>query len=279
MAGDSRFLVGRTAWITGGGSGQGRAIALALAAAGANVALGSFLSSRARPLGEATYYPDASELDEVRRDAEALGVSAFAAHLDVCDAAGVRAFRAEAEKAVGDIDILVNAAGVTAEQGVRGHPEDLWLRILDVNLNGAFRATRECLPGMTRRGWGRIVNIASTAASVGWKDNPAYCASKSGLLGLTRCVGLEGAAHGVTCNAVSPTWVKTGLMRADAAQLARAENRGRDADKVVAALAADNPQGRMLEPEETASAVLWLCGDGARGVNAENITLSGGALW
>ena len=279
MSGDRRFLAGRTAWVTGGGSGQGRAIVLALAGAGANVAAGSLLSDHAKPLGEATYYPDGGELEKVRREAEALGVSAHCGRLDVCDAGSVREFHAEAARALGEIDILVNAAGVTGEQGVRGHPEDLWLRIINTNLNGAFRTTRECLPGMMRRGWGRVVNIASTAATVGWRDNPAYCASKSGLLGLTRCAALEGAAHGVTCNAISPTWVKTGLMKADVAQLARAENGGRDAAAVESAIAAENPQGRMLEPEETAAIVLFLCGEGARGVNAENITMSGGALW
>ncbi len=99
----------------------------------------------------------------------------------------INTFLADAEQPAAPPDILVNAAGTTAEQPVSGHSDELWLKIIDTNLNGAFRMMRELLPGMIARKWGRIVNIGSTAATVGWKDNPAYCASKSGLLGLTRC--------------------------------------------------------------------------------------------
>ncbi len=122
------------------------------------------------------------------------GTRVYAAHLDVRDSEVTNRFVAEAQAAIGPADILVNAAGTTAEQPVCGHSDALWDKIVDTNLTGAFRVTRAVLPGMIERGWGRIVNIGSTAASVGWKDNPAYCASKAGLLGLTRCVALEGAA-------------------------------------------------------------------------------------
>ena len=206
-------------------------------------------------------------------------MEAFARHLDVCDPRSIEAFCTAATAALGEIDIQVNAAGITVEQPVTGHPEDLWLKVIDTNLSGAFRLARACLPGMMARGWGRIVNIASTAATVGWQDNPAYCASKAGLVGLTRCIGLEGAARGVTCNAISPTWVRTGLMDADVAQLAAREGRGRSAADVIAGIARDNPQGRIIEADETAALALWLCRDEAKGINCENITLSGGALW
>jgi NAD(P)-dependent dehydrogenase (short-subunit alcohol dehydrogenase family) len=88
-----------------------------------------------------------------------------------------------------------------------GHPDDYWFRTMDVNLNGPYRTIKACLPAMIERKWGRIVNLASTAANVGADDHAAYCASKSGLLGLTRCVALEGAPHGVTCNAINPGFV------------------------------------------------------------------------
>ena len=127
----------------------------------------------------------------------------------------IKSFIESAAAHCGPFDILVNAAGTTAEQPVCGHTDELWLKIIDTNLNGAFRMTRELLPGMIARKWGRVINIGSTAASVGWKDNPAYCASKAGLLGLTRCVALEGAAHGVSCVDDQPDM---GRNRTDAAQ-------------------------------------------------------------
>ena len=173
--------------------------------------------------------PARTRSTRVRSALSAHGTKVHAAHLDVRDSDLTNRFVAEAEAAIGPADILVNAAGTTAEQPVCGHSDALWNKIVDTNLTGAFRATRAVLPGMIGRGWGRIVNIGSTAASVGWKDNPAYCASKAGLLGLTRCVALEGAAHGVTCVMISPTWVETELMRRNVAQVVEREGKGRTA--------------------------------------------------
>ena len=186
---------------------------------------------------DAAYYPGADEIERVRSALAAHGIKVHAAHLDVRDSAVTDRFTAEAEAAIGPADILVNAAGTTAEQPVCGHSDELWDKIVDTNLTGAFRVTRAVLPGMIERGWGRIVNIGSTAASVGWKDNPAYCASKAGLLGLTRCVALEGAPHGVTCVMISPTWVETELMRRNVAQVVEREGKGRSAEEAMAEIA------------------------------------------
>ena len=139
--------------------------------------------------------------------------------------------------------------------------------------------TRALLPGMIGKGFGRIINIGSTAASVGWKDNPAYCASKAGLLGLTRCVALEGAPHGVTCVMISPTWVETDLMRRDVAEIVQREARGRSVEQAMADIASENPQGRILQTDEIAALALYLCSDAARGITMENIQVTGGALW
>ena len=195
------------------------------------------------------------------------------------DGPGVDRFVRAAQAVTGPIDILVNAAGTTAEQPVCGHSDELWSKIIDTNLTGAFRMIRALLPGMIERRWGRIINIGSTAASVGWKDNPAYCASKSGLLGLTRCVALEGAAHGVTCVMISPTWVETELMRRNLEQVVEREGRGRSAAEAMAEIASRNPQGRIIQPSEIAALAVFLCGEGARGVTMENIQITGGALW
>lgn len=274
-----KSLAGRSAIVTGGLTGQGLAVAQALAAEGANVAAGSYVGAAQGRAGDAAAYPEQEKVALVREKLSAKGVKAFAGHLDVRDTPSITAFIHNAQKGCGPADILVNAAGTTAEQPVSGHSDDLWLKIIDTNLNGAFRMIRELLPGMINRGWGRIINIGSTAASVGWKDNPAYCASKSGLLGLTRCVALEGAPNGVTCVMISPTWVETELMHRNVAQLVEREGKGRAPADAMADIAEQNPQKRIIQPDEIAALTVFLCGEGARGITAENIQITGGALW
>ena len=273
------ILTGRTALITGGLTGQGLAIATALAEAGANVAVGSYVGATHGRSGDAAAYPESAEIERVRAMLSAKGVKAYAAHLDVRHSDQIRNLTQQVATLCGPIDILVNAAGTTAEQPVCGHTDELWDKIIDTNLTGAFRMTREVLPGMIARKWGRIVNIGSTAASVGWKDNPAYCASKSGLLGLTRCVALEGAPHGVTANTVSPTWVETELMTRNLAQVIAREGKGRTLAAAMADIARENPQGRIIQPGEVAATVAFLCSDGAKGITGENIQITGGAHW
>ena len=272
-------LSGRSAVVTGGFSGMGFAIATALAEAGANVAVGSYVAPPAAARSDAAYYPGADEIERVRTVLAAHGTKVHATHLDVRDSDLTSRFFEEAEAAIGPADILVNAAGTTAEQPVVGHSDALWDKIVDTNLTGAFRAIRAVLPGMIARRWGRVVNIGSTAASVGWKDNPAYCASKAGLLGLTRCVALEGAPHGVTCVMISPTWVETELMRRNVAQVVEREGKGRSAEDLMDEFRKANPQGRMMQPQEIAALAVFLCSDLARGITMENIQITGGALW
>lgn len=273
------YLSGRTALITGGLTGQGFAIAQVLASVGANVAVGSYVGQAKGRLDDAAAYPEPDEITRVRGDLVNHGTRVFAGHLDVRDSAAIRTFIAAAEAHCGTIDILVNAAGTTAEQPVCGHSDALWDKIIDTNLTGAFRMTREVLPGMIARKWGRVINIGSTAATVGWKDNPAYCASKSGLLGLTRCVALEGAPHGVTAVMISPTWVETELMRRNVEQVIAREGKGRTLEDAMADIAAQNPQQRIVQPNEIAGLAAYLCRDEARGITAENIQITGGALW
>ncbi|GMG82653.1 SDR family oxidoreductase [Paralimibaculum aggregatum] len=262
-------LSGRRAIVTGGLSGMGLAIAAALTRAGAAVAVGS----RSVAGGDDPRHRLA--LEQLR----AAGEPVHAGPLDVTDQASIDAFTAAARRALGPIDLLVNAAGMTSEQPVCGHDDALWNAIIETNLTGAFRMTRALLPDMIGAGFGRIVNIGSTAASVGWADNPAYCASKAGLLGLTRCVALEGAGHGVTCVMVSPTWVETDLMRRDVAEIVAREGSGRSVPQAMADIAAGNPQKRIIQPGEIAELVAFLCSDAARGITMENIQVTGGALW
>lgn len=263
---DHTFLRGRSAIVTGGLSGIGLAVARALAHQGTKVSIGSRRANKA----DVT-----QQLDALKSVASCLHV----AELDVCDAASITDFIKSSDAAIGSADILINAAGMTAEQSVVGHSDALWDQIIQTNLTGAFQMTRAVLPGMISQNWGRVVNIGSTAASVGWKDNPAYCASKAGLLGLTRCVALEGAEHGVSCVMVSPTWVETELMHQNTDEIAQREGLGRSSSDIVAEIISSNPQKRMIQPEEVAQTVLFLCSDAALGLSMDDIKITGGALW
>jgi 3-hydroxybutyrate dehydrogenase len=273
-----RFLAGRRVWVTGGATGIGRAIALALADGGADVAIGSLPVDRDLP--DATYAarPSRSGIDETAAAIRSYGVRCFAMGFDLRDDASVDAFHAQAKDALGPFDILVNAAGISAQEEMRGHRDGTWAAVLDVNLNGAYRTIKRCLPGMIERGWGRIINIASTAANVGHPRYSAYCASKSALLGLTRCVALECAEHGVTCNALNPGSVGTEMMRLGSLRrIARAQGATVEGDWVTIAEAM--PQRRLIPAAEVAAAAVFLCRDEALGLNGEALAISGGALW
>lgn len=274
-----QFLKGRTAWVTGGASGMGRAIALALAEAGSNVAVGSLLSNRdARVEGELAYLPGESELEEVRSQIESLGVRVFASGLDVTSDESVEAFHRSSVEALGEIDILANAAGITAEQTLCGHPDSLWQKVIDVNLNGIYRTSRRCLPSMIERGWGRVINIASTAASVGAPTSAAYCASKAGVVGLSKCIALEGAERGVTCNAISPTWVETSFGVQWMHNIAEVQE-SREGEAYVSEARESNPQKRLIQPSEIGGLARFLCREEAQGITMQDLTVSGGSLW
>ncbi len=198
--------------------------------------------------------------------------------MDVTSDESVQAFYDAVVGELGKVDILANAAGITAEQTVVGHPDPLWHKVIDVNLNGTYRAIKRVLPGMIERKWGRIINIASTAASVGAVTSGAYCASKAGVVGLTRCVALEGAPHGVTCNAISPTWVDTSFGRDWMSDIAEVQEH-RSGTEYIADVEKANPQGRLIKPEEIGALALFLCRDEALGITMQDLTVSAGSLW
>lgn len=275
---NDKYLSGRVAMVTGGASGMGRAMALALAEAGAEVAIGSLLAGGASVAREVVYLPGQQELDDTAREIGAHGVRALALDLDVTSMDSVQAFHDATVKTFGKVDILANAAGITAEQTISGHPDELWDKVIDVNLNGTYRTIKLCLPGMIERKWGRIINIASTAASVGAETSGAYCASKAGVVGLTRCVALEGAKHGVTCNAISPTWVETKFGTSWMTDIAE-QQEGRSGEAYIADAKAANPQGRLIQPGEIGALAAFLCRDEARGITMQDLTVSAGSLW
>ena len=274
-----RFLEGRTAWVTGGASGMGRAIALALARAGADVAIGSLLEGGMVYGAAYTTRPDRKALDDVAHAIRSEKVRCFADNLDVRSNESIDAFHETALRQLATIDILINAAGVAAQEAIVGHNDDTWQNVLDVNLSGAYRTIKRCMGPMMERRWGRIVNIASTAANVGWPRHSAYCASKAGLLGLTRCVALEGAEHGVTCNAINPGSVGTELMRLDILRQIEAHGQAGSVAENFARIAAAMPQKRLIEPDEIAALAVYLCRDEAAALTMQDLTVSGGALW
>lgn len=276
-----RHLSGRSAWVTGGASGMGRATALRLAEAGANVAVGSLTKGqRGGVIKDQNVHTPADEsLAETKVAIEAHGVEALAMPLDVCSDASVRESFDAVIAQFGKVDILINAAGSSARKLMADHPDDIWHRLIDTNLTGPYRTIKLCFPGMVERRWGRIVNFASTAANVGYVRHGAYCASKAGLVGLTRCVALEGAPHGVSCNAINPGWVATDSNYSACQQEIEIAGLAISVEEYRSRVAEGLPQKRFLDPDEVAALATFLCRDEAFGINAENITIAMGSLW
>ena len=279
-----RPLAGRAALVTGGASGMGRATALALARHGADVAIGSLVRSQREQVvlpGQNAHTPDDAMLEETRAAIAGEGVAALAMALDVATDDSVRAFFEAAVGAFGKVDILINAAGSSARQLMVEHDDALWQRMLEVNLNGPYRTSKLALPGMIERGWGRIVDFSSTAGQVGFERHSAYCASKHAVLGLTRFVALEGAPHGVTCNAICPGWTATDSARSAVIQeMVIAGIQGMAIEDYWAEQTRRHvPQNRMMDPSEPGGYAVWLCLDEARGITGEVLRIAAGSSW
>ncbi len=244
-------------FITGGGTGIGLATALALAPTGARFTL----------VGR-----DRARLDKA---AEQLP-QACAIQCDVSNESSVLAAFDSARGCYGPVDILINNAGITPSAPL--HQMDLatWNEVLAINLTGAFLCSRAALTDMYASGWGRIVNVASVAGLTGGAYISAYCASKHGMVGLTRALAKETAKRGVTVNAVCPGYVDTDIVTRAAANIAGKTKLSED--EARKALYAGNPQGRLIQPEEVASAIAWLCSDGAAATNGAAIPITGGEV-
>jgi 3-hydroxybutyrate dehydrogenase len=246
-------LSGLHAVVTGGGSGIGEAIAAALLREGARVTV----------MGR-----DEARLHAARERWRGVEVT----RVDVTDAASVE----QAFRSAGPVDLLINNAGQVESQPFARTTLDHWNRLLQVNLTGTFLCTQQVLPGMTERGFGRIVNIASTAALKGYAYVAAYCAAKHGVLGLTRALALEVARKGVTVNAVCPGYTDTEIVARAVDQIASKTQRSTEAARDT--LAATNPQGRLVQPDEVAQAVLWLCRRESSSITGQAIAVAGGEV-
>lgn len=260
--GDSKPLAGRHAVVTGGGRGLGAAIADMLGRLGADVTVAG---------------RTASVLDEqATAIAKRHGVRAAAEVIDVADEAAVEAGFARAADRFGAPAILVNNAGVAASAPFHRTDLAMWQKVMGVDLTGVFLCTRQVLRGMTQSGWGRVVNVASTAGLKGYGYIAAYCAAKHGVIGLTRALAVETARTGVTVNAVCPGYAETDIVE-DAIANIMAKT-GRSRDEALAELTVHNPQGRLIQPREVAEAVAWLCLPGSGSITGQSIAVAGGEV-
>ena len=253
-------LAGRHALVTGAGRGIGAAIARRLAADGARLTL---LGRNLDPLAAL-----AADLPPTAR--------ARAVVCDVTDADAVARAWASATDGAPPVDILVANVGQAASAPFVRTDDDLWQRMLAVNLTGTFLCMRAALPAMLAGGWGRIVNVASTAGQRGYAYVAAYAAAKHGVIGLTRSLALEVAHKGITVNAVCPGYTETDLLDASIGNIVA--QTGRTAEEARSTLARHNPQGRLVQPAEVADAVAWLCSPAAGAINGQSVSVSGGEV-
>jgi 3-hydroxybutyrate dehydrogenase len=242
--------------VTGGGRGIGAAIAEALSAQGMRLTL----------MGR--------DMERLRQKADSLNAQAIP--IDVTQPESVdSAFRDAVEKQ-GTISILVNNAGSAESASFARTDLALWQRMLDVNLTGAFLCSKQVVPEMMRQQFGRIINIASTAAQKGYPYVTAYCAAKHGVLGLTRALAFELAKTGVTVNAVCPGYTNTDLVTSAVENIT--QKTSLTAEQALTQLVNSNPQARLIQPEEVANTVVWLCSPASAAITGQAISVSGGEI-
>jgi NAD(P)-dependent dehydrogenase (short-subunit alcohol dehydrogenase family) len=254
-------LAGHTALIVGASRGIGAEIARAYAREGADLAVAARSADALADLS--------AELAEGGATVEAITVDA--ADLTAID----RAVDA-CESALGPVDILVYAAGISTVGAFEDIEIDVWQRLYEVNVLGAVGFSRRVLPGMRERGWGRIVNVASTAAKYGSVNQSPYNATKHALLGLTRCLALEAATDGVTVNALCPGFVDTDMLRHAVDDWAAATETA--PDELIEGLVSRVPIGRLLEPTEVAELAVYVASPEAGGMTGQGLTLAGGLI-
>ncbi len=243
-------LEGRVALVTGGGSGIGAATCRRLAAEGARVAVTDV------------------RLDPAREVAGEIGGEPY--ELDVRSTESVRAAVQAAEADVGPIDVLINNAGYDEFSFFVNTDEEMWDRVLAVNLRGVIAVTHAVLPGMQQRRRGRIVSVASEAGRVGSQGSGIYSAAKAGVIGFTKTVAREAARYDVTCNAVAPGPIETPLL------MAAPEALGDIGERLVQGMVGSTALRRIGQPEEVAAAIAYLASDDASFVTGQTLGVSGG---
>lgn len=260
MAGEYS-LAGHRAVVTGAGRGIGRSIAQALADAGADVAV------TART---------ASELEQLVAAVQARGRKGLAVPCDVMDAEQVQRMAKTVIEGLGGVDILVNNAGNAGSHKFLNHPDELWHRMLAVNLTSVYYVSKAFVPTLIEQRRGRIINIASIASRVGGRYIAAYTAAKHGVLGLTRALAVELLPYNITVNAVCPGYVDTPMTDTSVSNISA--RTGMTEAQAREELAKTSPQKRLIEPEEIAAIAVFLAQDISKGITGQAINIDGGGV-
>jgi NAD(P)-dependent dehydrogenase (short-subunit alcohol dehydrogenase family) len=255
----SKLLDRKHALVSGGARGIGLAITSALLAHGVRVTV---IGRKTNLATETLQELQAAELEYYRAD--------------VSDPESVVQAFELARGRFGRIDILVNNAGEAASAPFMKTDAKLWRRMMAINLDGTYHCTQASLPDMLQTGWGRIVNVASVAGLLGYSYVSAYCAAKHGVVGLTRALAIEVAAKGITVNAVCPGYTDTDMVKGAIANIVN--RTGRTPEQALSELTLRNPQKRLVQPQEVANAVTWLCLPGSEAITGQAIAIAGGEV-
>jgi len=256
------MLKGKTALVTGSTSGIGLAIARALAQEGANIVLNGF--------------GDKAAIENIRSGIEKdFGVKARYSTADMTKPAEIADMVRSAEKEFGTLDVLVNNAGIQHVANIEDFPIEKWDAIIAINLSSSFHTIRAAVPGMKKRGWGRVINIASAHGLVASTQKVAYVAAKHGLVGLTKVVAMETANAGVTCNAICPGWVLTPLVQQQIDARAKASGKSVH-DEEIALLSEKQPMHQFTKPESIGALTVFLCSDSAATITGSAYSIDGG---
>ena len=258
---DGLVLAGRRAVVTGAGRGIGRSIALALAEAGADVAV------TARSAGE---------LEQLVGQIQAMGRRGLAATCDVTDVEQVQRMATTLIEGLGGVDILVNNAGNAGSHKFLNHPDELWHRMLSINLTSVYYVCKAFVPTLVEQRHGRIINIASIASRAGAPYIAAYVAAKHGALGLTRALATELLPYNITVNAICPGYVNTPMTDANVGNIST--RTGMTEAQARETLEKMSPQKRLIEPEEVAAIAVFLAQESSKGITGQAINVDGGGM-
>ena len=256
------MLKGKSVLVTGSTSGIGLAVARAFAKEGANLTINGF--------------GDKAAIEKERTGIETeFGVKAIYSGADMTKPAEIAEMIATTEKTFGAVDVLVNNAGIQFVAKVEDFPVEKWDAVIATNLSAAFHTTRVAIPGMKKRRWGRIINIASAHGLVASAEKAGYVAAKHGIIGLTKVVAVEAANDGITCNAICPGWVLTPLVQQQID--ARAKAAGKSVDEAKKELLAEKqPMLQYTTPENIGALAVFLAGDAAATITGSAYSIDGG---
>jgi 3-hydroxybutyrate dehydrogenase len=256
------MLKGKTALVTGSTSGIGLGIARALAKEGTNLMINGF--------------GDAAAIEKERAGLEKeFGIKAIYSPADMSKPAEIADMVATAEKTFGSLDVLVNNAGIQFVAKIEDFPVAKWDAVIAINLSSSFHSIRAAVPGMKKRKWGRIVNIASAHGLVASAEKVAYVAAKHGLVGMTKVVAIETANDGITCNAICPGWVLTPLVQKQIEDRAKASGKS-VREEEIALLSEKQPMHKFTTPESIGALTVFLASDAASTISGSAYSIDGG---